>query len=221
MLSASNLGYKYLNAGFADDATSLIRQAVEKHGCAEEVAGCLAEVTKQRDKEADSENKHLKLAAEQRQFFVNLGDGYLSPETPSIDSKWKFPFGLMSLKLVNGELRGRCELKMEEPASPLMRLAGSAHPISRIERYSFSGRVIGRACKFELKQETEGISRAMLFGGSGDSRKDGFIVFSEEGDSAQVCDLKDGKPEAYYQIKKIRLKELVPPLPERGGPAQV
>jgi len=82
-------------------------------------------------------------------------------------------------------------------------LFGTPKTITRIEKSQFSGTVSGRTCKFKLETtRTEEPSGWSLLGTPSDSKIEGYILFAKDGCSAEVTELKAGRPEKYYKISK-------------------
>jgi hypothetical protein len=88
--------------------------------------------------------------------------------------------------------------------SPFSSLFGTApKSIIRIKKSQFSGTLSGRTGKFKLETTTtEEPSGWSFLGTPSDSKTEGYILFAEDGYSAEVTELKAGKPEKYYKISK-------------------
>jgi hypothetical protein len=113
----------------------------------------------------------------------------------------ELPVGL-ELQLNGASLSGSREVRTSRD-SPLASLFGTPKSITRIEKTQFSGTASGRTCKFKLEiARTEEPSGWPLLGTPSDSKIEGHILFAEDGYSAEVTELKAGKPEKYYKISK-------------------
>lgn len=103
---------------------------------------------------------------------------------------------------------------LQEPRKPDFTMAGTMgvsgfgvdcfKSVTRIERFEFSGTLSGRTCKFKLEtgKRDEPPSWTFLSLPS-NSTVEGYILFAEDGRSAQVVETKSGKPEKYYKGFKV------------------
>ena len=82
-LSASNLGYIYLNAGMADEAKDLLGEAMKVQDHVPAVEKCLAEVLQRREGESEKQTEILGDAATRRGFFVAWAARYPLRARPS------------------------------------------------------------------------------------------------------------------------------------------
>jgi tetratricopeptide (TPR) repeat protein len=74
-LSASNLGYKYLDAGMTDEAKAMLTDALRKPDAATEVGRCLAEISEREKEEGKRCEALLQDANTHREFLIALGEG--------------------------------------------------------------------------------------------------------------------------------------------------
>ncbi|MBZ5672277.1 MAG: tetratricopeptide repeat protein [Acidobacteriia bacterium] len=155
-LSASNLGYLYLNAGMVDEAVKTLQEAQNKKGCDPQVTRCLATVYERQKKETEEELSKLGTAKEQQAFLVSFGRPFLSDDSPPLEGKWEFPFGIISLQFTSGKVLG--EAVVQEPAVVgLKGLCGLGTPQTadrKFERVSFSGDLHARTCKYRMSIQT-------------------------------------------------------------------
>lgn len=214
-LAAHNLGFKYLGCGMADEATALLQGALDKEDCVPEVSNCLGAVGERRVEEIKTQNSKLEEARKHREFLIPFGRGYLSVETPPLEGRWKFPFAEMVFKFAPGELKGFGETTTEiqdSLYSALYALGAPKEPSPKrikIERFQFSGGVVGRTCKFVIEKHTlppKGPGYPVLgslLGEVDSPTTEGLIVFAEDGQSAEVVELKEKKPDKYYRISRM------------------
>ena len=164
------------------------------------------------------QDKVLSRAEEHRKFLLSFAEGLLSPISKNLDGPWHFPLAEIDLKCVGQELLGvkeiRTQVKTEYRLSALL-AGGPPKPVTRTERFEFSGTLSGRTCKFKLSasKHDEPQSAWAVLAGSGSSTVEGYILFAEDGRSCRVAELKDGKPEIYYQVSK--LTQEMPPVPSK------
>ncbi len=203
-LSASNLGYKYLDSGMADEATDLLERAMKIDGCVPEVKGCPAEVANRRAKEIELKDSKIQATSEHRDYLIALGEALLFVGTLALDGVWKFRFGDMTLRTSDGILLGESQITSELPAPSLAALlGGSREPTKIVEKFRFSGELTGRTCKFEIQHERAGERLvSSLFSGTS-TKTEGYIVFEVDGRSGRLVELKEGNPEKFYPISKL------------------
>ena len=208
-LSASNLGRLYLKSGMTDDAINLLQEAQGKEGCNPQVSQTLANVYGTREKEDQKERNLLEMVRRDREFLTGFGAGFLSIETERIEGKWRFPFVEITLGRSNKMLTGTAEKEVEVLPRGFRALFRSPlGPTTYIEKFSFSGRMVGRSCEFEIQKETiEKGTPVTAFGGGTRETTKGYLVFAETGETADVVEIKDTKLEKYYQISKINQLE--------------
>lgn len=212
-LAASNLARRYLEAGLFDEAVTLLKEAQTKDNCVPEVAATLAAVHEKSQQSIQREEKVVAQAEQHRDFLLNFAAAYFSPAATNLQGRWSLPSCEIQLQLNGTEVNGSREDRTTMPAPPsyLSGLAGlygsTPKSITRTERFQFSGALSGRTCKFKLEiaRTEEPVAFHSLLGGSGDSKTEGYMVFTEDGNSADVAELKAGKPEKYYKISKATL----------------
>jgi hypothetical protein len=204
-LAGSNLGRQYLDAGLSEEAIALLKEAQTKENCVPEVAGTLAAAHEKMQQNNREQEKVVAQAEQHRDFLLSFAIGYLSPLATNLQGRWSFPSGELELQLNGAQLSGSREDRTPVH-SPLSSLFGTApKSITRIEKLQFSGTVSGRTCKFKLETERrEDPPGWSILGSPSDSKIEGFILFAEDGHSANVAELKAGKPEKYYQISKTK-----------------
>jgi Flp pilus assembly protein TadD len=210
-LAASNLARKYLEAGLSDEAVGLLKEAQTKENCVPEVAATLAAVHEKSQQNIQQEEKVIAQAEQHRDFLLNFAPGYFSPAATNLPGRWSLPSCEIQLQLNGIELSGSREDRTTTTA-PLSYLSyglaglhgSTPKSITRTEKFQFSGNLSGRTCKFrlEITRSEEPLGFRSLLGGSGDSKAEGYIIFAEDGNSADVVELKAGKPEKYYKISK-------------------
>ena len=204
-LAADNLARRYLKGGLTSDAANLIEEAMKQENYEPRLPGTLAAIDENRKKEEALEKSFLENAEKHRRFLLKLGEGY-PQDAPSLEGTWSFPDANISLSLKNGTLAGQTQVRVDLPPSSLGALFGTppaTHQETR--KIRFTGTVQGRTCKFLLETETLSASPMASLSqlmGAGESSREGYIVFSMDGNSGEVCDLKNGKPSEFYSICK-------------------
>lgn len=202
-LAASNLGRLYLKIGMTDDAINLLQEAQGKEGCNPQVSQTLADVYETLKTEDQKERTLLETVRRDREFLTGFGAGFLSIETERIEGKWRFPFVEITLRRSDKMLTGTAEREVEVSPSGFGLFRKPLEFTTNIERFTFSGRMVGRSCEFEIRKETiEKGKPVTAFGGGVRETTKGYLVFAETGETADVVETKDTKLEKYYQISK-------------------
>ena len=209
-LSAANLGFTYLDAGMADEATDLIQKAmsIEPHDAS--VERCLAEVSQRAEKEEMKESELLATASAERGFLVDMGTA-LQRAAMEVDGLWEFPFGKMSLIQEGQKLSGTAEITKGEGlmsmASLLGRVVSAAEPTTtRVERYTLNGTLKGAVCKFVITIREQGKpSFGAILGGA--DKRSGIIVFAADSKSGIYAEFNDGKLGDREKILKFKSNE--------------
>jgi len=208
-LGASNLGYKYIEAGFTDDAIALLKIAQTKENCAPEVSSALAKVYGKIKEDELEQDKVLALAEEHRNFLLSFAEGVLSPSPKTLDGLWKFPSVEIDLICNGQEVVGIKEIQTQvNTGYGLLAILGGGppKPVTRTERFEFSGNLTGRTCEFKLKaskHDDPQTAWASLSGSSGTQTIEGYMLFAEDGRTGRVAELKGDKPEKYYEVSKL------------------
>lgn len=202
-LGASNLCYKYLDAGMADEAATLAKDAMQKHDPSTKLPEVLAAVERRRRDEAEKEKASVKLAGKHRDYMVPFSYALLDAALALIDGVWTFPFAKLALKVDGAELSGYGEETEEIPPSAfLTALGGSSEPSQETKKFTLSGSLQGRTCRFRIEVEVAGRGLTGGILGASDQTKEGYMTFSSAGDVADIVELKDDKPGKYYRATR-------------------
>ncbi|HEV2522924.1 MAG TPA: hypothetical protein VGT24_11130 [Candidatus Acidoferrales bacterium] len=207
-LSASNLAYKYVEAGFSDDAVNLLKSAQIKDNCVPEVPRALAHVHEKIKDDNVGQDKILAKASDHRAFLLSFSEGILLPDMETPEGAWRFPVVEIDLRRVGQEIRGSREVRTQvnpDYGFALILSGVPPTPITRTEKFEFIGTLTGRSCKFKLSssKHDDPPSALSALSGAGGQTIEGYILFGKDGRSGKVAELKDGKPEKYYDISKV------------------
>jgi hypothetical protein len=203
-LAADNLARGYLQGGFTSDAAKLIKEAMQRENYEPKLPRTLAALDESRNDEQAREKSFLEDAEKHRRFLLAFGEGFLQG-TPPLNGTWKLPEADIPLSLADGVLEGETQLTVSETPSGFEALYGAPRESPGTRKIRFTGQVEGRTCKFRLTSETVSSGPLRSIGSlmsAGRAAREGHIVFSPDGTSGEVCDLKDGKPSDFYSISK-------------------
>lgn len=204
-LSAANLGFMYLNAGMADEARTLVQEAMRAEQHEAKVEECLSDIRQRTVNEETKESDLLKTAGAEKDFFVSMGTA-LQRALTDVDGPWEFPFGEMILTCKGSKLSGTATISKDQLADTWVALiasplAGSAKKEPKIEKYALDGTIKGAVCKFSMTVTEPGHYPFGLMLGGSDTRS-GFIVFAADGKSASYSEIKDSKLSAPARLAK-------------------
>jgi len=207
-LAADNLARRYLEGGFTSSAATLVKDAMTKENYELKLPGTLAAIDVNRKEEEGREKSFLEEAEKHRRFFLKLGEGY-PQDTPALDGTWRFPDADIPLGLSDGSLKGETQVRVNLGFNPLFGTPGEIRRETR--KIRFAGKVEGRTCKFRLETETVDSGPLHSIGrllGGGLPAREGYIAFSTEGTSGEVCVLKNGKPSEFLLISKVMVAQV-------------
>lgn len=90
-LAAANLAYKYMNAGFDEEASELLKEARKSDKIDPLVGEAISDIEKKIQNESKIEEKAIKKASEQQKFMIRFAEAYFVkiPDCPEIGWAWK------------------------------------------------------------------------------------------------------------------------------------
>lgn len=201
-LAAANLAQRYLDAGFASEATNLAKKAMTEKEYHPNLPGVLTSVEANQTSEQELEKSFLNEAERRRTFLLAFGEALLDKPSP-VGGKWVFPQGEIPLAEKGELLEGETEITEEARGVMTARLLGGETRQEK-RQVRFSGKIIGRSCDFTL--EVRRLPNGLLPNLSaliGDSTHKGYIAFTPDSRSGTVCELKDGKLSEPYTITRV------------------
>lgn len=202
-LAAANLAQRYLDAGFASEATNLAKKAMTEKEYHPNLPGVLTSVEANQTSEQELEKSFLNEAERQRTFLLAFGEALLDKPSP-VGGKWVFPQGEIPLVEKGELLEGETEITEEARGVMTARLLGGPETRQEKRQVRFSGKIIGRSCDFTL--EVRRLPNGLLPNLSaliGDSTNKGYIAFTPDSRSGTVYELKDGKLSEPYTITRV------------------
>ena len=205
-LSAANLGFMYLDSGMADEAKGIVEEARKAEHHEGRVEKCSAEIVRRAEEETEKEVSLLNAVDADRKLLVKMGQA-LSRPLPSLNGRWKLPFGETELAVSSGHLSGATEIKTEVPRYEGALFGTGGGSTSRTDRYTLDGTLTGALCEFNLTVEDAAGPPSLtglksLLGRSGN--KSGFIVFEPDGKSATYTEVSNGKLGKAETLTKVR-----------------
>ncbi len=135
-LAAANLAYKYMNAGFAEEASELLREARKNDEIDPKVGEAISDIEKKRQNESKSEEKALTKAKEQQKFMLKFAEAYFVKisDSPEIGGAWKSTEGNeIEIKQVKDSIEGTWRKSNTD--------------------YKFTGNIVNRGAKITTYKE--------------------------------------------------------------------
>src|SRR3546814_10172038 len=86
----SNLAYRFLHAGFLDEAKSVCEEAAKVPDHHQNVDTALATIKGALEKESEAEKKVLSIAQDCSGFYRNVGIALIAGEVTEISSTWSY-----------------------------------------------------------------------------------------------------------------------------------
>jgi tetratricopeptide (TPR) repeat protein len=207
-LAASNLGYKYLDAGMAGEARTLLMDVLKGDNVEPDVARCLATIPEKEEEEGELFTKLIEKAERQKDFLVALGNGLEQKESPKVEGMWQMPFGEIQFHVKERVLEGSAEVvrDLSRYAALYGTLSGlgstgvQSKDIKEVRVYSVSGFITGSVCKIATSVRAKGALGAIgALTGDGDSTS-GYLIFSPDGNSARYAEVIEGKPSKFSVV---------------------
>ncbi len=204
-LSASNLAYRYLDAGMTDEAAAILGEALKIEGHDSEVESALAAISDRTKEEEKSEVEALTEASTQRKFFASVGTGLETVASP-IDGIWRLPMGDLALKVEGLKVLGQTVTeppKVIQSNAQAFSLAALALGGSSTEptEYEFSGVLMGTACKFKIIRIQRKADAFSILAGY--EQREGYMSFSASGASAEYAEIESKRPKKIRTVWKI------------------
>jgi len=180
-LAAANLAYKYMNAGFDEEASEILEEARKSDKIAPSVGQAISDIEKKRQNELNIEEKAVKKAKEQQKFMLGFAEAYFVkiPDCPEIAGVWKSTEGT------------KIEIKQGED-----KIEGTWK--EGVYKRKFEGNIVNRGAKTTTYQEQYSwSSKEFEFMKEGK----GYIYIVPEDDKIKIMNVKD-KEYAFVELLK-------------------
>src|SRR3546814_14333800 len=107
----SNLAYRFLHAGFLDEAKSVCEEAAKVPDHHQNVDTALATIKGALEKESEAEKKVLSIAQDCSGFYRNVGIALIAGEVTEISSTWSYEGTELSVSISGGVFSARGSVK--------------------------------------------------------------------------------------------------------------
>ncbi len=171
-LAAANLANRYLQAGFADDAEKLVREAAQAKNPHQNVAAVTADIARAREEQQEKRDELQPLGEQQAGFLGCYSEARIELSRP-FTGTWRFQH--------NGP-----EVQISEADGALL----GEWTVGRV-KWKFEGAIYGASAKLKVsemeysrwssKQEETGFSK----------RREAFGYLADDGQSFELMEIKD------------------------------
>jgi tetratricopeptide (TPR) repeat protein len=183
-LAGGNLAYRYLNAGMAEEARSVIKI----QDPSSMVTEALAEITRRKDDEVTKRQTLLDEGDSKREFLAQMGEAILGQETAHVSAKWSFPEIVMELKVEGKIVKGRATREVKSGGLSAL-FGGSGQGASAaVDIFTFKGSLDGRVCHFTISEEQSDGSGYINYAGR--KSRSGYVVFDTLGKTARILEVE-------------------------------
>lgn len=165
-LAPANLAYKYVYAGFYDEAEELLTEARKNEQIDSFVGEAISDIEKRREEESKDEEKAIKKASEQQKFMLRFAEAYFVKilDCPEITWVWKSTEG------------NEVEIKQEKD-----KIEGTWRKSNN--KYKFEGNIVNRGVRITtFKEKYVWKSKELEFVEEGK----GYMYITAEGDKINM-----------------------------------
>ena len=170
-LAAGNLAYTYVNAGFDEEASEILKEARKSDEIHAKVGEAISDIEKKRQNEAKIEEKAIKKASDQQKFMLKFAEAYFMKilGCPVIDGKWKSKEGNeIGIRQVKDKIEGTWE--------------------EGVLKGKFEGNIVNRGARITTYEEHYSLtSKEFEFMKEGK----GYIYIAPEDDRIKIMNIKD------------------------------
>ncbi len=170
-LAAANLAYKYMNAGFDEEASEILKEARKSDKIDPLVGEAISDIAKKRQDESKVEEKVIKKANEQQKFMLKFAEAYFVKilDCPEIAGVWKSTEGNeIEIEQVKDKIEGTWK--------------------EGVYNHKFRGNIVNRGAKITTyKEQYSWSSKESEFMKEGK----GYIYIAPEADKIKIMTIKE------------------------------
>lgn len=201
-LAAANTAKRFLDAGFVQEAHSLLEKASQNPEHDKLVDTRFAEVKEARDDEGKERDKLLSNSRATSDFYATYGEARLARDSVDVSGQWKTPRGTATVNLLGSSFVAT----LEQPLLGLMSLAiasqAEAGTTNAVRRFLVAGPRVGRTVAATISPADEPIERRSLFEAS--SNPKALIWMSPDGKELNFMESGSGdKAPKFYSWRRM------------------
>lgn len=192
-LAMSNLAYRYMNAGFLDEATTQLRAAMNQKDPHKNVGDAYSRLIGLPEEETKSLAEIESKAAVKIALYRELGAAALKPKLESIPSQWVGPKGPVAVILDGSTFNAEWEYSVQ--GNSLTGLLATKASKYRVE---LRGKLLGRRVYGKLKHRKIEGSTSLL--GDAETEHSFAIIFSDDLTKASVAENLEKRSPTFYEL---------------------
>lgn len=210
-LAIANMAYRYIEEGFLNQASEILKPARLKDDHHENIDSALVRINEIRQKEVDSLEKALNAVQPEKEFMTKFAEAYVVPIKVNITGKWSSRHGDISLSVQDKKVGGETEIKFRSLSSSLAMartgmLSGLQSDEDSKKIISVNAIINNCAVEYELKIITSSTGGTLLTGyGEHETVYEGLMVISDDAQIINAMEWEKGKHETeFYEMEKLQ-----------------
>lgn len=196
-LAMSNLAYRYISAGFLEEARGELDRAMaqnDPHRNVGEAFATLSDIPEKETKQLEELRRQIKSKAD---FYQRLSNAILSPNAKEISAQWVAPECTLRLELTGNQIRATGIYTTE--GNSLLGLFGAKQ---RTEyQINFVGSIIGRRAFGDVERRPTRDQESSLLD-SLNQKKKFSMIFNDDYSVAEVAEDLTSRVPRFYRIEK-------------------
>lgn len=194
-LAMSNLGYKFMESGFFDEADQEFKRALAVEGFHKNVGQGVSALKSAPEREDEKEGEMLLAAAGKAAFYRALGKAVVSKEI-ALSGTWAGPTGDLTVTLSNGKFTARGEYEVKNALSGI----SSTAPAPSRYIIEYKGKVTGGRIQGSVTRTPENQPRLTSILGSSDNSSDFLMHVSIDGKVIEAAENPRSRKPTFYQL---------------------
>jgi tetratricopeptide (TPR) repeat protein len=205
-LAMGNMAFRFINAGFIEEADKLCALAVKKPDFDAQVASAITKIKEVRTEEDHKLNEIIENIKPRRNFYVRYAHACTKRPLPEISGTWRGPNCDLNVIFKGNEFdatgsyeetRGGGGLALGNAL--LGRIPPPTPPAKVMISIKYSGKSIGYGIRYKLEFQGKGDT---ILTGFPKENKEGLMVISGDLDEIEVYEKGVGGNDKYYSLKK-------------------
>jgi len=161
--SVGNLAHRLINAGFLNEARSILQEALKKPDFDTNVPKALSRIEEVMDAETKKEEETLSSAVKEREFLIEYAEAFIESFEIRLPLTWKTKYGNVDIKIEGDMFVATGERKIE----PALGLMGLYNPYGNrtsdekmiLQKITYQGTIVNRTIDYELMIHDEQVRK--------------------------------------------------------------
>lgn len=206
-LAMSNIAYGYIDQGFLNAASDILKIARTKEPYHKNVDSALTRINEVKEEEEESLKKTLKKVEPEKKFLVKFAEAYALPAEVDVTGKWSSKHGEIFLNMKDNKIYGETEFNFTSLANALATIKTGGMGIGQKDSkqiISINGEIINCAIEYQLKIKTTSGSTLLTSLAGTETVYNGLMRVSQADQKIFVMEWTEGKRELeFYEMIKI------------------